>query len=390
MAFSFDKKKLSRLREVILEGQGDMPQYRFAKVCGMRPETLSRLMKSSSPARPSKTTLQGIAGACGADYAELLELCGYQNEAKSKRQEQTMESRAARNAELMKEGFGKLFGGPYDSIRSFFETYIMLYDEDGVKISWTKDSDYDGTDHKGSYCSLCRCRFESAVEECAIWFILYYFKTDNGKYFVTDMSMDLASIRECEMEDLLESQGYIITEDDKPLVCRIRPLVYDSRKLLDAIFGNTEEIIPYTEVGFGFNAESGQETVISFINRHSEAFKKICDKRLFERYEASDHDPAGVLEEYIDPLSGYDGIWAAAASIMREETGFPYGFYGLPGKKGAVLIKYPISDYDENELMQLTAGYAKELGIKSIGERYALVEYAVDKNNDHDVEEVLQ
>ena len=75
---------------------------------------------------------------------------------------------------------------------------------------------------------------------------------------------------------------------------------------------------------------------------------------------------------------------------MREETGFPYGFYGLPGKKGAVLIKYPISDYDENELMQLTAGYAKELGIKSFGERYALVEYSVDKNSDYDVEEVLQ
>lgn len=336
----FDYEKL---REVIRQGIGEGTQAGFAHKCGITPQHLNKLMNADKPARPSKTTLEKLARYTEASYEELLVICGYVESRTTLRRKRPAEQRADLNAQEMEAGFKEMTKSvrPYHSIRDFLEEYAMLYSTEDITFGIGPKKECE--DDRAEFCVPCSITFSDKDYDCTTWFMIYYYKTLGGMYFITETEMNAKKLQEAGM--------YCHEKDEARYIYLIKYRKTAEERLLSAIFGEPGQDVPFTIFGFGFDFNAVPEGFDSFLEAHKDAVPKNYD--LKELYGDPDEEiRAGFL----------------VAQVMREETGLPFHYYENEREKEHGSVMVPEGQYELEDIKPITRQYAKELGIPKYGE----------------------
>ena len=347
--------------DILMKCIGSQSQIEFAEKIGVSPVTLNRLIKSGN--RPSRPTLKKIADVAKevTSYEELLSACGYVNSPADFRKELPFGERAWMNAEDFDKGLHDFSRGVciFDSIGDFLKHLEMLYGtEEITRYTVSKKQEYFG-DNGAEYYSVVEAHFDNSVDECLLWFILYYAETKGGKFVFVDYAMDGETLAEVGVKT-----------GQKKYCIKVRPVRLSSEeRLLRAIFGEGE-YYKSPAVGFGFYLEDAE--VKDFIISHKDAFcKTIEEKELFEKIKAENSDPKEILKNYQSEETYAEGFQSAVANIMRRETGIPFSYWdddSYEENRPCIMVPDDYTEFGLKELKEGTEKYAKELGLERYGE----------------------
>ena len=336
----FDYEKL---REVIRQAIGEGTQAGFAHKCGITPQHLNKLMNADKPARPSKTTLEKLASCTEASYDELLVICGYVESRTTLRRKRPAEQRADLNAQEMETGFKEMTQGvhPYHSIRDFLEESAMLYSTEDITFQIGPKAECDND--RAEFFVPCTITFKDKDYECTTWFVIFYYKTVGGRFFVTETVMDAGQLK------TLGIHGK--DDEDAHYVYRIKYRLTAEERLINAFFGEDAREYPTTMVGFGFDFNAMPEAFDAFVEAHKDAVPEGYDLKALHE-DPHEEIKAGFL----------------IARIMSEETGLPFNYYENEHEKEHGSIMVPEGQYELEDIKPITRQYAKELGIPRYGE----------------------
>ena len=203
-----------RFRSILRRIIGEEKQVTFAKSHGISPEHLSRLLRSSNIARPSIGILEKIAAGNSADLAELMEACGYGEQAYAKIGSDL--ERAGANVDELRKNLSIMTKGcrVYKNLKEFFEEYVMLYDCHGATFTVRPDSkqEYEGNGHYGAeYVTVVIANFPWGARTCKVWTAVYFSETKGGRVIILDAATDGKSLAESGMFQKEEiSQRFVI------------------------------------------------------------------------------------------------------------------------------------------------------------------------------------
>ena len=107
-------------RSIMNELIGGSTQIEFANTHGISPEHLSRMMRSDTAGRPSKSTLKKIAGGSETVYDALLRACGYVKEKADAGKIFSLQEKIDIRIEEIKNGFSDMTKNVhvYDSLKA--------------------------------------------------------------------------------------------------------------------------------------------------------------------------------------------------------------------------------------------------------------------------------
>lgn len=199
---SFDHEAFcSRIRRLMA---GETLQQ-FAKGCGLSRTNLTRLLGDGNDSPPRKSTLKKIAEYTGADYEDLLSVCGYPLPGAKAQAEPSLDERAARNAEGLEKGFVKLIGKPrlLSGPGELLDEAVRLYGTERCDASLGDPFEYNGNLHEASaeYCVIGNVSVRDATgASCTTYFALYYADTKGGNCIVTDYAFDGSSLVEAGID----------------------------------------------------------------------------------------------------------------------------------------------------------------------------------------------
>ena len=375
-----------RFRSILRRIIGEEKQVTFAKSHGISPEHLSRLLRSSNIARPSIGILEKIAAGNSADLAELMEACGYGEQAYAKIGSDL--ERAGANVDELRKNLSIMTKGcrVYKNLKEFFEEYVMLYDCHGATFTVRPDSkqEYEGNGHYGAeYVTVVIANFPWGARTCKVWTAVYFSETKGGRVIILDAATDGKSLAESGMFQKEEIRNFV---EKSPFVHRIfEPAgVSAEDRLLNAIFGNGMQQVPYTYIGFGidfFPGEIGAEAKMSFITAHAESLGlDKADKEALKLRK---------IDETVDEINrknsdGTEGFGSVIAIAMRNETGIPFEYFvsSENNRKSAVMVeREDQGGLTTKELRTAVRGYASELGFTEYGECLVFGTNFIEKDN---------
>ena len=162
---------IERFRAILKRLIGDEKQVSFARTHGVSPEHLSRLLRADTVSRPSKDLLKKLSGGSQLDLSELLEACGYENDALQESL-YTSEERARINAEEIRENMTAMtkYCRVYKNLAEYLNEYIMLHDKRGAAFKIGAKTEYDGEGHfDAEYVAPIAADFVWGERTCRIW-----------------------------------------------------------------------------------------------------------------------------------------------------------------------------------------------------------------------------
>lgn len=345
-------------------------QIEFANTHGISPEHLSRMMRSDTAGRPSKSTLKKIAGGSETVYDALLRACGHIKEKADAGKIFSLQEKIDIRIEEIKNGFSDMTKNVhvYDSIDEFLDEYGMLYDSCHVSFTKGEKREYDsGGRYKAEYSMPVMAKYEFTGRECRIWAVLYFSETKGGRVVVLDFAMDGKAIVEAETPaDEERAKAY----SERPYLYSVKTYKSAEEVLLTAIFGESggnEKKVPSSVIGFGFNFADTAVTAGS-LKRFLEVHGHGCPANMTDAAEkvlnslsASEDDCSVNIDDETGDL---------IAEIIKEETGIGFCYFeSSEGGPGAVIVERErYGDYDIDDMKEAAGRYAKELGIDHYGE----------------------
>lgn len=361
---------IERFRAVLKRLIGDEKQVSFARTHGVSPEHLSRLLRADTVSRPSKDLLKKLSGGSQLDLSELLEACGYENDALQESL-YTSEERARINAEEIRENMTAMtkYCRVYKNLAEYLNEYIMLHDKRGAAFKIGAKTEYDGEGHfDAEYVAPIAADFVWGERTCRIWAALYFSETRGGKVIVLDAAIDGASLAEtsavsAEKMEEVKTMPFLYRIQD------VKGMEVQGRFLKTAFKGDKEKI-PYTYIGFGidfFPDEFSEIIKTGFIAIHAES---LGDASMLEKGLRND-GVEKVISELNKALGTGKGFGNIIAEVMSRETGLPFRYYESAEKerKSAVIISQEEKNkWDINELGEVVRKYAGMLGLKEFGE----------------------
>lgn len=369
MAFDIEKFRAA-LRRII----GDEKQVVFARTRGVTPEHLSRLLRSDNVSRPSRNTLKKLAGGSQADFAELMEACGYVTDSMQAVMQEVMqadEERARNSAEEIRENMAAMTKGcrVYNNLSEFLDEYAMLYDRRGASFRICPKKEYEGEGHFGAeFVAPVIARFSWGMRACRIWTAVFFSETKGGKVVVLDAAIDGASLVGTSAAEKEETREYI---KSKPFVYEVRDETGMSaeERLLKAVFGEDIQEIPYTYIGFGIDflpEDFSDDLKAGFIAIHAGSLGE--ENMVWECLRNAPVEKA--IEELNETLGAGEGFGNIIATIMSDETGLPFGYFESfnKDKKSAVMVEQgKQGNLNIQEMEKEVRKYAAELGLKEFG-----------------------
>ena len=386
----FDKE---RFRIILRRIIGEEKQVAFAKSHGISQEHLSRLLRSPNIARPSVGILEKIAAGNSVDLAEMMEACGYGEQAYS-RVGSDLE-RAGANVDELRKNLTLMTKDcrVYKNLEEFFEEYVMLYDCHGATFAIFPEStrEYEGDGHFGAeYVTVVIAKFPWGARTCKIWSVIYFSETKGGRVIILDAATDGKSLAEAgvfkkEIDEAIKDSPFVHMVLEPAEVAGLSA----RERLINAIFGNDLQQVPYTYIGFGidfFPGELSPETKASFIAAHMESFG-------LEGLDKDNLKPENI-EEIINEINkkdtdGTEGFGSVVAIAMRNETGIPFEYFSSAedGRKSAVMVERGEQNgLTSKELQEAVKGYAGELGLTEFGECIVFGINYMEKDNRFQIE----
>lgn len=244
---------------------------KFAQAAGISSGHLSRLLNGNGFARPSVATLKAIADASVGDVSfEALAACFELNNTEAAQVANMSSKRRSKYiVDLFSKGLPELCSThPYDNIRSYLDTFDMIY---GV---W--DVEYEVNDAvllQGEYYDFCVnvvARWKDSESEICCGFLLFGYNTQNCGIIISDVKLDIPSLfahnnpvaveihmlheDEDGQEELKASQCFIATVTMQRLINRrevtddmlellgLDPRYVDKKKFLNQWLG-LEEVV---------------------------------------------------------------------------------------------------------------------------------------------------
>lgn len=396
-----EKKEYLAFKQLVQKGirESGKTQAEISEACGLSTTHISRMVNQRFINRPTKRTIQKLASELkGVSRAELLEACGYTDEAAAltkddnllteyqKRLKLSLKERAMRNKKDIMKGFKALTYSEgkfvFPSMDSFFQTYEMLWGVEDVQIHILAMGPYKGGGHENAECV---CTVEAVWEHPALisrtYAALYYITTGNGNVMVMEAAFDGPSLLEAAgVPDKVweKFRGYGI----EPALLQEVTVIHEKTAEEMAMEQLTSELsnildrgegIESTYNGFGFYLEEVPPHLKEFLVNHKKAFcASVAEEELFRRFEFEGVD---VFKDYRDPTSCETGYGAAIAAVMTRESGTLFTFYddkdgNFEDNPSCVICQdwYDTLSYDD--MVDKVYEYAKELGVGYIQECY--------------------
>lgn len=380
----------AKFAEKIKELMGDETLAAFASRCGLSRGNLSRLLNRGAEQPPSKGTLRKIADNTGADYDDLLIMCGHAASPAAARRQRPFHERIKLNAADMAKGFSELSGGAmiYDSLNDFIDMWSMLYSFEDCKCSVGKTGEYEGTEHKGAenYADICII-FNGDEGTVYTYAVIYYAETKGGKMLAIGAALDGKSLLEAGFlkDESIEKMG--LTKEGIAGMDYVAHVHKDAKQMLyTAIFGESDaETFPYTVVGTGFDASTPPPRLKAFIDSRIADFIESEGEKagpLLASYKPGENEPSVYFKDYGSDRRSNTGGWPAlVADIIEDETGFHFGAYASDGKDvdGIQPVSIMVVDpYTEmmpyKAVLEAAKKYAKELGLSEYGQQVIYIE----------------
>jgi transcriptional regulator with XRE-family HTH domain len=370
--------KVDEFRAYIRELIGSGTQAKFAADHGISPEHLSRLMRAENPGRPSKGTLRKLSYGHNDTYEELLRICGYKKaETEPGDALMSREKQVRIRTDEMSHGFSDMtrHQRTFKCIAEFLDEYRMLYDSKNVDFTVGVKVECDGKNHfNADYAVPVHAKYEFGVFSCTIYMVVYFSITTGGRVVVLDTAIDGRSISEVyRVKD--ENEKKKISE--LSCVYNIKRTYSAEERLLAAIFGGGENTLTEyvtTSVGFGINVSPSKiDRVIAgnFIRRHEDILDVDHD-RIMESLN-NGMDPFKAVNSFNEDHTSDSGFAAFVASVMREQTGIPFDYYGNPEDDEdlyVVILRSRDDEYscDIEDIKEAAKQFAGELGLREYGE----------------------
>lgn len=443
------KREYEQFRALLRTAIGNMTQAEFASKSNISAEYLNRMLNSKEIHRPMPITLRNIAGNA-QNGVTLHDLISALDNAEPDYHEPTVNDIVAEEAKrdfaptledignkafsALKKAISSMFTGnavyKIDDLNDFMIDVMKRYKQAGTKIDIFYDIDiprryygsvYRGATHYASvYLSIADKRH--SYYSCCSQIILYFSyleKSDmlskSDSAIIQYASMDIANII-----DLYGISGYLVKKytndddgDDKeqkacdridalPYLLEIRSsrksAVSSEKRLLDAIFGNENEITEYYEdviFGLGFDITDVPAKFAEFIRNHrisvldnyrnnKDIYSKL--KTTLDTLSSENADNEAYVEalsRYFDNTAALSGWRAVIAFVMSHETGFEFELHEKTTNEdilksvsnlsdGSVIVlseDYAFSkSISDNTVISVVGRYAAELGLESFGD----------------------
>ena len=248
MAFNAEK-----YQELLRKAIGSRSQKDFAKISGLSPFNLNRMLNDdvSSISVPRKLTLHKIAESSEGRVteAQLLDVCGYEikSETVIQKDNRTAEEKNFDVASRYRNGLEKVAGNAmkYASLEDFFETIALT---DGVKPMLTKvlsETEFTGSGHlNAEYMAHCITIWRYEGYDSNLYFTVFFCKTQKDGVIISDVVFDLDTLNDLH-HDKVGSFLFSMAEKgdldygDFPMVFMTKKHIQSQAelRLLKAIFG---------------------------------------------------------------------------------------------------------------------------------------------------------
>lgn len=215
-------------------------------------------------------------------------------------------------------------------------------------------------------------------KEAILCKITYLARTEDSKkpYQIVEQNMRLFVSKVCSLI-YLESWAFDPVaffaagwDVDKYTVREYRPSndreIHDAaERLLKSIFGTKDE--PYSTSVEGIGFYYSNNAFMDFLKNHQETVRDIAGDNL-------------DFNHFSDSYGNGKGPGAVVATIMRVETGLPFGFWTddvFNEGKPCILLD---GEFPSEEYNRIVAKYAAELEIREFGIRYVPIQLSKDLN----------
>lgn len=379
---------------LLKRGIGERTQAEFAKECGISPEHVSRMLNSARASFPSRSTLEKIAPHVvgGVTLEQLYAACGYRTDDIGKSEPEKRVSlgddeRIWLTIRDLKTGFHAMTSAPklWDSIRQFLDAFDALYGVEELKYVFGNEKPYSGTQKANSeFCGALQVSLTAEKFVTTVYASLFYSKTTGGRYLISDVSFDAASLADAgvfpdKVDNAVMKAGGGASISSVPVVCETTHL--DKKAVVGlGDEGRAMNVLPIALHGFGFVVDGIYDDVLlSFLKEHRDSF--CSDPERNELFISAMADGASLDEVF----SGFDGGFSFARSvgkyavipaIIRAETNVAFVLWNEPGDLEMFPINRPcvvVPDTDpffgNRELLRGVAlRYAKELRVPRYGD----------------------
>lgn len=424
--------------ELVVAAIGDRTKKEFAKLLGISPEYLSRLMNINNRSIPSKEVLRKIAEAAmspDVTYGKLLQACGYRIDEAPFEIGTRMLKQMRIFAMQLKEGKCVTFktvdtslDGLRKSIPQAFDSYVhtlAVFQDVEVVVNSTgrcyecncesneavKYENYIGIQLRKTFDISSEFRFTTVDLFC----VLMGHFSQAGAFYLEDILFDMKSVMEYGAES--DEAKFVVEEDgvdyDRTDLDRFIFVTEDTdakerynqeaKKFLEKIFG-TNGVRKVTLVsGYGMYLEEMPKRFVEFAANHYESWADTTDPVLRARVEAVRNHEAQLSQEDLYALfeesctqTNEDGWQSVISNTISAETPFNAEFwqpdendiYDFKNRPMVIINNEMfLNREDDNELLkqskEIMIGYARELGVEQIENCYYELELVVtDKDRD--------
>ena len=257
---AYNEKSIALIRKAI----GNRTQKEFAQTSGLSQYNITRILTNKyNTSVPRRSTLRMIANASEGrvTYEELLEACGYtvegvqtsadQEEILKKSERDEVEKASLATAADVCEGLSTLAGSAarYDSLEDFIDTVTMLYSTNDLRLIVISEENCEGKKHKGAE-KVAHCMIHfwrgNIVYQSSIYCSIYFCKTENGGYIISDVIYDLQSLVDAKHPMIYKYIFRLSEKDDInygnfPIAFEMEYCKDVLEKLLAAIFREDED-----------------------------------------------------------------------------------------------------------------------------------------------------
>lgn len=377
-------------------------QAEFASVCDLSPEHLNRLLNNPVIARPTKKTLQKIAGhsRCGITVKMLIDACDLEN---TEEKEYSFKEENKKIADLILSGLqDTLKNPPYraDSLQGFLANIDMVLRQ--YEISYTFEDvpypiedcptekstilsfSWKNTDSKGRIFSATDStgkKYRGNELYVSLDVLVLYDETSSGILLISGLKTDQKTLLNAGSPvatDIMEADQY--KEDGlcmefsfrKPIFRRKRKGMTAEERLLKNIFGEGDEpkrISTAEGIGFYLNDKSFQ-ALPSFVKKHKDTLKPLFKDKSFQMiYQNAieegnlSPDDTGLCRRILEDI-----IYKETDIVVTAYIDYPEDTGTFDNTPCVILEKaepWAFSDTEreltEESLIQILDKYAREL-----------------------------